>query len=142
MTKLVKSHSWGWSPCIETFCTNSAGNMILTLAKKKNYNLAPLELLNHLKSFLWNSLTSPHLVWGSRSWCQQCCSCRSSTISNQFMISNYICVPNLVIMNELLSVSFDFLFGLYNWKKCCSNLLNQFITSNYPLELNLAVKFY
>ena len=40
---------------------------------------------------------------------QQCCSCSSSTLMNKFRMSNYPCVPSLVIINELFPELFNLL---------------------------------
>ena len=40
---------------------------------------------------------------------QQCCSCSSSTLMNKFRMSNYPCVPSLVIIDELFPELFNLL---------------------------------
>ena len=87
---------------------------------------------------------------------QQCCSCRSSTTSNQFRIANYIYVPSLVTTNESLLISFNLLpfHVLYhkdllqlqlqhNYCSCSSGtFLSLFRISNYSMVQNLVKKFH
>ena len=82
---------------------------------------------------------------------QQCCSCSSSTLLNQLKMSNYFCIPSLVIIYKIISELFNLLPlpALYREKvlqlqqQCCScsnrALLNQFRLSNYPYIPSLVI---
>ena len=116
---------------------------LLNQFRISNYPCVPsFVIINELHRNLFNLLPLPALCLKKvLQLQQQCCSCSSSTLLNQFRLSNYLCVLCLVIINELLPELFkllhflalclDKVLQLQQWYCSCSRstLLNQFRTT-------------
>ena len=102
-----------------------------------------------LKIFFWNSLTFPHLVWGSRSWCQKicwccswCCSC-STFFRYEAGIDNKL---NNLGNFDLLSPNFEHRDCLTFWIDskgycCCSCCpIAAFLLLQLQLQLQLQIE--
>ena len=137
-------------------CCSCSSSTLLNQFRLSNYPCIPsLVIINELLLELFNLLPFPAVCLDKELQLQQqYYSCSSSTLLNQFRISNYPCVLSLVIINELLPELFNLLpFSAsflekvlqlqQQWCSCSSGtFLNQFKISNYPCIPNLVTKYH
>ena len=101
-----------------------------------------LVIINELLPELFNLLPLPALCLEKvLQLQQQCCSCSSSGLLNQFRLSNYPCVPSLVIIYELLPELFNLLPCLMSRKSPAAAATMLQVQQQHPSESIQNFKF-
>ena len=130
---MEKNHSCGSSSAVAAvvlqlklqYCSCSSSTILNQFKILNNHCVPNLAILNKSLSELFNLLLISALCLEKFLQLQlQDCSCNyNSTFLNQFRMSNYLHIPNLVIINRLRPKLFNMLlFYIYFRKKysCCS----------------------